>query len=70
MWKILLVSLAVLLLAFGLFLEELYRYVFCRKTSRLFCRLFDSKGHSEDYYAWRQQGTDYMKTADQKIFTM
>ena len=61
---------AALLVLFLLFTEELYRYVFCRKSSWLFCRLFDSKGHSEDYYAWRQQGTDYMKTAEQKVFTM
>ena len=59
-----------LLLLFLIFTEELYRYVFCRRTSKLFCLLFDSKGHEEGYYAWRAQGAEQMEKADHETFTI
>ena len=60
----------VLLLGFGFFTEELYRYVFCRKTSKLFCRLFDSKGHEDAYYAWRDAGAELLKSLPCETLTM
>ena len=63
------VLLIMILLAAG-FLEELYRYIFCRNSSWLFTRLFDSKGHEEAYYEYRKRGEEKLKTLPQKIFTM
>ena len=57
------------ILAVG-FVEELYRYIFARNSSRLFTLLFDSKGHTEDYYAYRKAGEDLLKSLPQKTFTM
>lgn len=56
------------LLALGLFTEELYRYVFCRRSSALFCRLFDSKGHEEGYYQARDAAARQLaQTACEKM---
>lgn len=62
--------LLILFFLFALFTEELYRYVFCRRTSRLFCRLFDSKGHEEPYYAYRDAGIRKMNAWPHREFTM
>ena len=52
------------------FTEELYRYIFCRNSSRLFTLLFDSKGHEPAYYAYRKAGEEKMKTLPREKFTM
>lgn len=36
------------------FTEELYRYVFRKNSSTLFTKLFDSKGHEEEYYEYKK----------------
>ena len=62
--------LGILVLGFLLFTEELYRYVFCRRTSRLFCRLFDTKGHEEAYYAYREAGVKLLDSLPQETFLL
>ena len=61
--------LILLLLIIG-FVEELYRYLFCSKSSWLFTKLFDSKGHEEEYYVYRKKGEEKMKSLPQEKFTM
>ena len=63
------ILLAVILLAAGFF-EELYRYIFCSKSSRLFTLLFDSKGHEPGYYLWRDRGAEKMRNLPWKKFTI
>ena len=63
------VLLALLILILG-FTEELYRYVFCKKSSRLFKILFDSQGHEPAYYDYRKAGETKMRELPQKVFTM
>ena len=58
----------ILLIAAGI--EELYRYIFCSKSSRLFTILFDSKGHEEAYYVYRKQGEEKMRSLPQEKFTL
>ncbi len=62
--------LIVLLLLFVLFTEELYRYVFCRKSSALFIRLFDSKGHEPNYYKVRDEAADRLRVVPCEEFTI
>ena len=62
--------LTILLLLVVFFLEEMYRYIFCSKSSRLFEKLFDSKGHEEAYYVYRKKGEDRMHSLPQETFTM
>ena len=63
---LILILLAVFLLFFT---EELYRYVFCRPSSRLFCRLFDSKGHEAGYYELRDGCAEKLrKTPCEKLY--
>ena len=50
--------------------EELYRYVFCRKSSSLFGYLFDSKGHEDNYYVVRDQATEKLKNTEHEEFSM
>ena len=38
----------------AVFTEELYRYVFRKKGSTLFSKIFDSKGHEEEYYEYKK----------------
>ena len=64
------IAVILLILVLLLFLEELYRYIFCSKSSRLFERLFDSKGHSEEYYVYRDEGKARMLGLPQQVFTM
>ena len=69
--KILFLSVGgVLLLALALFTEELYRYVFCRRTSRLFCRLFDARGHEEGYYRVRDGAAENLRRTPCQRLTM
>ena len=60
----------ILMLLFVLFCEELYRYIFCKNSSRLFERLFDSHGHEPAYYAYREAGKKTMQSLPQQVFTM
>ena len=60
---------ALLLLLLG-FTEELYRYVFCRGSSKLFEKLFDSKGHEPGYYAFRDRGTRKLREYPHKTYTI
>ena len=57
------------LLAAG-FTEELYRYIFCSKSSRLFEKLFDSKGHEPAYYDYRRAGENKMRALPQETWTI
>ena len=52
------------------FFEEFYRYMMCRNSSRLFEKLFDSKGHAPEYYVYRAEGKAKMEALDQKVFTI
>ncbi len=50
--------------------EELYRYVFCRKSSALFSLLFDTKGHEENYYRVRDAAADRFRKRYHEEYTM
>lgn len=53
----------------GAFLvEEVYRYIFCRKGSPVFNRIFDKKGHEEGYYAFRDSAAQRLREAPQQRF--
>ena len=54
----------------GLFLEEAYRYLFCSRSSKLFTLLFDSKGHEENYYTFRDQAAERLKKCEHEEYTM
>ncbi len=54
----------------ALFAGELYRYLFCRNSSALFSRLFDTKGHEDAYYVWREERARKVREAEQQVFTM
>ena len=56
--KIFLLTAAAVLLLILLFMQELYRYIFCSKSSRLFEFLFDGKGHEDEYYVYRKERLD------------
>lgn len=68
--KILGIILAVAVALFLLFAEELYRYLFCRCSSKLFEKLFDSKGHEEAYYAVRDAAADRLKATPCETYTI
>ncbi len=40
---------------------ELYRYTFCRESSRLLAPLLDRKGHEEDYYRRRDAAAERLR---------
>ena len=46
----------------SLFLEELYRYSFCRESSALLARFLDKKGHEEAYYIRRDSAAEALRT--------
>lgn len=54
----------------ALFTEELYRYMFCRGSSPLFEKLFDSKGHCEEYYQWRDEAAQRLRQAPHEEYTI
>lgn len=62
--------LLILILLFLSFTEELYRYVFCRNSSRLFEKLFDSKGHEPEYYVYREAGEKKLRQLPHFTFTI
>ena len=68
--KTVLWCLGIVLILFLLFLEELYRYVFCRKSSALFTRLFDSKGHEDRYYQVRDAAKARLQELPCQRFTI
>lgn len=65
--KLILIFLVVLLV---FFFEELYRYLFCRNSSKLFEKLFDSKGHEPAYYLFRDEKKAQLEAAEQEVFTI
>lgn len=60
----------ILILLLILFCEELYRYIFRRKSSPLFEILFDSKGHEEAYYVSRAAAEQKMHSRPCEELTM
>lgn len=68
--KILGIVLAVLAVLFLLFAEELYRYLFCRRSSRLFQKLFDSEGHDKAYYQARDAAAERLKALPCETYTI
>ncbi len=58
----------ILLIVFAL--EELYRYIFCKKSSVICEKLFDSKGHCEDYYTYHSAQNKRMWQLPHEEFTM
>lgn len=48
-------------MAAGFFTEELYRYIFCRSSSALCAFLFDSKGHEDAYYKFRDETAEQLR---------
>lgn len=59
---------AVPIIGVALFTEELYRYVFTRKSSKLFTKLFDTKGHEENYYFKRDEAAERFRNAEHKEY--
>lgn len=51
-----------------LFTEELYRYVFRRKPSKLFNIFFDAKGHEENYYITRDKAKAELEAIEHKTY--
>ncbi len=45
----------------AVFIEELYRYTFCREGSRLLAPLLDKKGHEEAYYIKRDAAAEALR---------
>ena len=62
--------LAALLVLALLFMEELYRYIFCSRSSALFEKLFDSKGHEPGYYVYREAQKEKMKAHSARDYTI
>ena len=54
----------------ALFTEELYRYVFCRNSSALFTRLFDTRGHEPNYYITRDEAADRLRRQAHTEYTI
>ena len=54
----------------ALFTEELYRYVFCRRSSALFTKLFDSKGHEPFYYLQRDEAAARLRALAHTEYTI
>lgn len=52
------------------FTEELYRYLFCRRSSALFTRLFNSKGHDEGYYRLRDTTAQRLRALPCEEYTI
>lgn len=68
--KLFFIFLAAAVILCLLFLEELYRYVFCKNSSRLFIRLFDTKGHAPEYYLVREAGKQKVLKAPHTCYTL
>ena len=52
------------------FVEEMYRYIFCRSSSSLFTLLFDSKGHDDNYYKFRDEAAEKLRNLDHEEYTI
>lgn len=59
--KKLLIIPAALTAAAAVFIEELYRYTFCREGSALLAPLLDKKGHEDAYYIRRDEAADRLR---------
>ncbi len=64
------VAMALPVIGAALFTNELYRYLFRRESSPLFQRLFDSKGHAEDYYEAKNTAAARLRELDHEEFTL
>lgn len=64
------ILLLVLLMLFGVFTLELYRYLFRRKSSALLSRLFSSNGHGDDYMAFREAAAQRLSQADHETWSI
>lgn len=61
----------VILVLFILFAaEELYCYIFCKKSSVICEKLFDSNGHCEDYYVFHAAQIKKMEQLSNREFTI
>ena len=54
-------SAALLSAAAAVFVSELYRYTFCRESSRLLALFLDKQGHAPDYYAARDAAAERLR---------
>ncbi len=68
--KALVLLLFALLILFLLFTEELYRYVFCRRSSKLFARLFDAPGHEPAYFQARDAAATRLQSLPCEEYTL
>ena len=60
-----------LVFVFILFLiEELYRYIFCRRTSALLTCLFCGNGHDKKYYRARDAAAERLKSVPCETYTL
>lgn len=50
--------------------EELYRYIFCRESSALFKKLFDSHGHDKAYYKFRLSNAHRLRSLPHDEYTI
>ncbi len=64
------IFLLLLFLLLFIFMEELYRYIFCRKSSALFTLLFDSKGHEANYYLARDTASARLRDIPCETYTI
>lgn len=54
----------------GVLSAELYKYVFCRESSRVLAPLLDSNGHDEAYYTFRDHAADVLRKRPQTKFSI
>ena len=64
------IVLLVLLFLAILFTEELYRYLFYYKNAVTFGKIFDTKGHVDEYYVYRKKAAEKMRSLPQQVFQM
>ena len=57
-------------LGLAFFTEELYRYIFRKNSSKLLTKIFDSKGHEEEYYEYKKGLRTKFDKIDHEVFEM
>ena len=68
--KVLVALPAALGAAGAFFTEELYRYIFCHRSSTLFQKLFDSKGHEDRYYKVRDEAAERLRNLEHEEYDL
>ena len=63
-------GIALPVLVAGMICSELYKYVFCRESSRPLSKMLDKKGHEPAYYAHRDRSAALMRQRPQTRFTL